>query len=555
MMSKQIVKSVFTGVVIVSLTSVVVAQDTTKKRTIDITSTFKPVLREAAKINFNAAPPVADTSRPRLNYNIPSHNLFFTYQPADLKPIALQVDSMTAWQSSNYIKVGIGNVHQPFIKAGFSFGDSKDAFFNIFADHYTSKGDLPFQKNSLTRVGGTGTYRTQSNHEWNGGLGFTSDEYFLYGFQPETLPYSKKDLRQRFQTIEGRISFRNVMPTEFGLSYSPNLRVSVFGDNHDPKGSESNTVLNVPIEKTFGETVGFKLGLTADLTNYRLQEPKGTGGVNNNYYLIAPAVLFKTSNLYFQAGVTPSWERKNYNMLPNFMADINTNDQRFTLQFGWIGYYNKGSYQRFASINPWLAQPEDSTLKNTKVTEAYGGFKGSLGNHFSYSAKVGIQQHRNIPLFINDGFDGKTFLIVYEPKLNQLQVHGEVEYARGEEFSAKASLNWNQFSKLEQEKKAWGILPIEFNANIRWQVLKDLWIRSDLWAWDGAQYFKNNTNYKGDAAFDLSAGAEFRLTKNFNLWLQMNNIFNKKYERWNQYQVFGFNILGGIVYSFNQKKS
>lgn len=551
MMNKKIIKRILTGTVILSYGMGTFAQDTTKKRTIDITSTFKPVLREAAKINFNAAPPVADTTRPRLSYNIPAHNLFFTYQPAALKPIALQADSLTAWKYSNYIKVGIGNVHQPFLKAGFSFGDSKSTFFNVFADHYTSKGDLPFQKNSLTSVGAVATYKTLNHHEWNGGIGFSSDEYFLYGFKPETLPYSKQQLKQRFQTIEGRVDFRNSMPTEFGLSYNPGVRVSVFSDNHTSRASESNTVVNLPLEKTFGKTVGFKLGLTADLTNYRFDKA-AKKSTSNNYYLIAPVVLLKTPNLFLQAGVTPSWERKTFNMLPNFMADINTNDLQFTLQFGWIGYYNKGSYQRFASINPWLAQPD--SLLNTRVQEGYAGFKGSVGNHFSYSAKVGFQQHRNIPLFVNDPTDGKTFEIIYEPKLNQLQVHGEVEYARGEQFSAKAGLNWNQFSKLQQEKRAWGILPIEFTAGLRWQVLKDLWIRSDLWAWDGAQYKMNNTNYKGGAAFDLNAGAEFRITKNFNLWLQMNNIFNNKYERWNQYQVFGFNILGGIVYSFNQKQ-
>ena len=553
-MNKQIVKSVFAGASICFCAASGFAQDTTKKRTIDITSTFKPVLREAAKINFNAAPPVPDTTRPRLTYTIPSQNLFFTYQPAELKPVALQVDSLAAWQYSNYIKIGIGNVHQPFLKAGFSFGDNTKTFFNVFADHYTSKGDLPFQKNSLTRVGAAVTYKTLNNHEWNGGIGFSSDDYFLYGFQPKNLPYSKDDLKQRFQTIEARVHFRNIIPTQFGLLYNPSIRVSVFSDNHDPKASEANTVVNLPLEKSFGETVGFRLGLTADLTNYRKELSSGKSTVNNNYYLIAPAVLLKTPNLFFQAGITPSWEMSQFNMLPNFMADINTNDQRFTLQFGWIGYYNKGSYQRYASINPWLAQPDDSLLRNTKVTEAYGGFKGSIGNHFSYSAKLGVQTHKNIPLFVNDEVDGKTFLTIIEPKLNQLQVHGEVEYARGEQFSAKAALNWNQFSDLQQEQRAWGILPIEFNAGLRWQVLKDLWIRSELWLWDGAQYKKNNTNYKGEGAFDLNAGAEFRLTRNFNLWLQMNNIFNNKYERWNQYEVFGFNILGGIVYSFNQKK-
>jgi hypothetical protein len=98
------------------------------------------------------------------------------------------------------------------------------------------------------------------------------------------------------------------------------------------------------------------------------------------------------------------------------------------------------------------------------------------------------------------------------------------------------------------------MFPREINLSLRWRLLKDLWLTSDLWSWDGPQFReKDGSPEKGDAAFDLNAGAEFRITKNFNLWIQMNNIFNNKYERWNQYQVFGFNILGGITYSFNQK--
>jgi hypothetical protein len=50
------------------------SQDTTKKKgSIDITSAFKPILKESAKINFNASPAVNDTTKPRLNYDIPNH--------------------------------------------------------------------------------------------------------------------------------------------------------------------------------------------------------------------------------------------------------------------------------------------------------------------------------------------------------------------------------------------------------------------------------------------------------------------------------------------------
>ena len=64
-----------------------------RKKSVDITSAFKPVLRESAKINFNASPPTADTAKPKLQYDIPNPNLLFAYQPGSLKPLALEIDS------------------------------------------------------------------------------------------------------------------------------------------------------------------------------------------------------------------------------------------------------------------------------------------------------------------------------------------------------------------------------------------------------------------------------------------------------------------------------
>lgn len=531
------------------------AQDTTKRKSIDITSTFKPVLREAAKINFNAAPPPVDTAKPRMTYSIPVQNLFFTYQPADLKPMALEMDSITAWQYSNFIKVGIGNVHQPYLKAGFSFGDFKNTFFNVFADHYTSKGSLDYQKNNMTSVGAAMTYKTNSNLEVNARLGFKSDDYYLYGFEPKTLVFDKKDLRQRFQTIEGRVDLRNIEPTEFGLNYHPNLKISSFGDNHSVKGKETNTVLNLPLEKTFGEDFAFHLGATADLTRYEREENTALARPaleqSNNLYMVNAALQYKSDNLFIQGGIIPSWDQKNFHMLPSIMADITTNDKQFTLQLGWLGYYEKGSYQRFASINTWLAQPD--SMYNTRIEERFAGLKGSVGDHFTYSAKFSLLTLRNQPLFVNDDVDGKTFLIRYEPKFHAIRLHTEAAYNVSEQFGANAGFTFNNYYNMKVEKKAWGMIPVELNAGLHWQAMKELMLRTEFWLWDGARYLRGGDDFKNKAGFDLNAGAEFRITRNLNLWVQFNNILNNKYQRWNQYEVFGFNLLGGITYSFNQK--
>lgn len=529
------------------------AQDTTKRRTIEITSSFKPVLREAVKINFNAAPPAVDTSKPRLSYNIPAQYLFLSYQPGEMKPVALQRDSVVPWENYNYIKVGVGNVHIPYIRTGFSFGDGKSTFFNLFANQLSSKGSLPNQKSSLTDVKLVGTVKTVNNLEWTGSLGFKNDQYHLYGYRPDTLKFTDDQLKQTFQTYEGKLSLRNTEATEFGLLYHPNIKVSYFADNHDPKGTEANTVLNLPLEKTIGDEFAFDLGFTADLTHYNL--PSKSAAQNNNIYMVNPAFLVKTSNLFLQAAVTPSWDNKAFHLLPNFLADISTSDERFTVQLGWIGYYDKGSYQRYESINPWLAQPD--SLLNTRVQEFYGGFKGSISNHFSYAAKVGFQRFKNMALFVNDstaGSGGKSFLVDYETSMDGLQLHGELSYIQGEEFSATASLNINDYRRLTVNAKAYGLLPVEFNTHLKWEAFKDFWAKVDFFAFDGARYLTaDGKAFKGDSGADLNAGVEFRILKQLNLWFQMNNIFNNKYERWHQYPVYGFNVLGGIIFTFGQK--
>ena len=95
---------------------------------------------------------------------------------------------------------------------------------------------------------------------------------------------------------------------------------------------------------------------------------------------------------------------------------------------------------------------------------------------------------------------------------------------------------------------------MEFNTHLKWQAFKDFWAKLDLFTFEGPQYRSSDgVAFKGGNGADLNAGVEFRVLSNLNLWFQMNNIFNDKYQRWNQYQVYGFNVLRGIVFTFGGK--
>ena len=550
MIRQTIYKTLFFGFGILSFGVSFSQKDTTKKGGIDIISSFKPVLREAAKINFNASPPEADTTKAKLNYEIPNQNLLFAYQPGSLKPLAMDIDSVAKFNNSSYVKAGFGSLRTPFIQAGISFGDGKIAGLNIFAKHVGSDGKRENQKFTNTDIKLAGFFKSGNNLEWDASIGMKQHKTYKYGYEPQTLLFTPDSLKQNFQTVGGRVAVHNINKTEFGLTYWPEVKIDVFSDNL--KNSESNTVLNLPLQKTIGKEFAVNLGITFDLTRL---SPNNKSAFNNTMYYISPSVLYKTSKLNLQAGIRPSWDNKTFKMFPNVLADITTSDKRFTFQAGWTGYIRKTTYQYLASQNQWLWLPSD--FKNTLVEERFAGFKGSVGDHFSYSAKVGFNKLNNQPLFVNDtttGLGGKSFRVVNESEIKVVNFGGELGFNIHEKFSLITGLTFNQYSGLKDNAEAWGMIPLELKTAMRIQVIKDLWLKTDLFAWTGPQYMKKDGSAgKLAGATDLNAGLEFKITKNINLWSQFNNIFNKEYQRWNQYPVYGFNFVGGIVFSFDQK--
>ena len=550
-MKKQFLNRIFFLAFGIFMSGIIYAQkDTVGKGGVDIISSFKPVLREAAKINFNATPPPADTTKAKLNYNIPNQNLLFAYQPGSLKPLAMDIDSGGKFDNSSYVKVGFGSLRTPFVQAGITFGDGKTAGLNIYAKHVGSDGKRDFQKFANTDVRLSGFFKSGNNLEWDASIGMKQNRTYRYGYEPQSLSFPADSLKQNFQTIAGRVAMHNINKTAFGLTYWPEIKIDVFSDNL--KNSESNTVVNLPLQKTIGKAFAVNLGVTFDLTRL---SPTGKSAVNNTMYYISPSVLYKTSKVNAQVGIRPSWDNKTFKMFPNVLIDIKTYDERFIFQAGWTGYVRKTTYQYLASQNPWLWLP--STFKNTWIEERFAGFKGSVGEHFSYAAKVGFNKLNNQPLFVNDtvtGRGGKSFRVVNESQINIVNFGGELGFAIHEKFSLITGLTFNQYSGLKDNAEAWGLLPLELKTSLRLQIIKDLWLKGDLFAWSGPQYMKKDGSPgKLSGAKDLNAGLEFKITKNINLWTQFNNIFNKQYQRWNQYPVYGFNFVGGIVFSFDQK--
>jgi len=524
-------------------------KDSTKTQTIDITSSFKPVLRNAVKINFYGSQLQADTSRPTLNYNIPSQNLFYAYQPIALRPLALAQDTNLYLGGRNFVKAGFGSYSTPYLAAGFSFGDGKKSLVNITGDYIGSKGkDIEFQDYSILNVKAAGSIFTAKNEVY-ATASLSRRDYNLYGYDHAAFAYDKEDVRQQLQDIGVSIGARNTASNNLGIKYDPSIQLILF--SNDKRLTETTVAVNVPVEKKIGDELTIMAAFKGEFANYRTKNMSPANlQFNNNLIQLAPAVEYKTKLVKVHGGLTPVWNNGDFEWLPDIYAEVQLQEKVFSLQGGWVGRYIQNTYRNLSALNPYILPI--TSYNNTKEVEYYGGIKASLGKHFNFNAKAGLVRYTDLPLFINDtATDMKGFVVSNERNINNFRIHGDLAYINQDKFTVTAGLTFNGYTGMKDNDKAWHTIPMEFTSSLRWWAFDRFLLKGDFYFFNGGKYLsKGNGSMSLDGGTDLSAGAEYKINKQFSAWMNLNNILNDKYERWHNYQVYGLNVTGGILIHF-----
>ena len=521
--------------------------DTAKKQTIDITSSYKPVLRNAVKINFSASHLNADTTKPKMNYTVPSQNLFYAYQPISLRPLALQQDTNLYLGIRNYIKVGYGNYSTPYVNAGFSCGDGKKMVVNLYANYISSKGKIANQDYTQLQIKANAVFFTPKNEVYVGAQ-LSQNNNYLYGYNHSLYTFKKDSVRQQFQDLVLIGGVRNTTSGEYGISYNPNITVINFTNKN--KVNESTVIANAPITKTFGDAFMLKIDAKADITSYTTKNLASNIKFSNNVFQIAPSIAISSPRFSINAGIVPTWNNGLFVWLPNVFAEAQVKEKIFLIQAGWIGRYTKNTYRNLTALNPFLTTIPFQ--KNTKEIEYYGGIKATVGKHFSFNLKGGIVSFNDMPLFINDtATDNKAFNISNEKSVQSLRIHGDLSFINQDKFTLTAGLTFNGYTLLQSNAKAWNTVPMEITSSLRWWAFKQVLLKADLYAFSGGNYLtKGNKAQSFSGGTDISVGAEFKVNNRFSAWIDINNIANQKYQRWHAYEVYGLNLLGGIRVSF-----
>jgi len=521
------------------------SQDTTKSQTVQIISSYKPVLRPSTKLSFSASsiPPAPFSDK--FSYQLPDQQFKVKMKPVTLVPADFVPDSLQL-NNQHFIKLGYGNYRHVYADAGASLGTGKPVQLQLLGGHHSLKGDLPFQQNSRTYASAYLQFY-RPNHRIYTKSDFQQTNYYYYGKDSTNNNAKKDSLRQTFNHYNIALHLTNNKPNAYGINYHPSLNLHVFNDR---TSNEVNALVQLPFYVNIKEHSVFSMQMEADLTRYK---PADTVVYANNIFAVNPSITFPVKDLSFDVGGRFAWDQGNLNFLPQIGCEVFLLSNRAILMGGWKSSIQKNNFLSLTSSNPWIRQP--LAQYNTRTDEIFGGLRGDLPINIHYRFRGGITSFRNLPLFVNVK-QGSVFDVEYEKSLRTFHLQGGIEWLPSEKINVGVTMEVYKFIQQKTDAKPWHFIPLQINFNTTWKPMKHLMIQSKIFGWKGP-YVKTDlagSFKKLPSVVDANLEADFRFNKLFSVWVQFNNLFNQAYERWYQYPVVGLQIVGGIRLNFDQNQ-
>lgn len=521
------------------------AQDSTRSQTIQIVSSYKPVLKPGAKLNFSASPvaPVAFTEK--FTYALPDQQYKVFMKSVELVPASFVPDSIPFY-NQHFFKVGYGNYQRIYADAGTSWGAGKPIQIQLFAGYHAQQGKLLFQQTNRTYAQTNVQYFFRKHM-----LHITADAnrntFYYYGNQQLRAADKKDSLRIDYDNWSVDLGLKNQTPNTYGLTYAPSLTFHLLKSSGI---NEINALVRLPVTVNINSKTSFSLQTNTDLTRFQID---GDTMYSNNIFSVAPSIRFPVKDLSFNAGAQFVWDNSNLQLLPQFGMEAFVKSNQVIILAGVESRISKNNFSTLSRLNPWVA-PARSQI-NTRIDDYFVGLRGSFSWNLNYRVTTGISNFFNQPLFVNTPKTA-VFSTLHEARLQTYHIKANAEWLLADIITADIGFDFYHFVKQKQEAKPWHFIPAELYLNTRWKPVKNLMLQTKIFAWSGP-YVKIDAlhNYKKlSSVFDANIEADFRVSKLFLIWMQLNNIFNQTYERWNQYNVLGFQIVGGIRLNFDQKK-
>lgn len=545
----------------------VLAQEKQREKTIseeiEVIRPYKPILAEAVKLRRSPDLEVVKTYKAKFKYFFSDYRL---EQNSDIQKLPAQ--SIAAEQKevlvNNYLKAGAGNLKTLLGEVYVYTGHDEALQAGTYIQYFNQSGKINKQAENTGQFSVFGK-SIRENIILNGRINYQYHGLYFYGLNPDKPALNPNPEQQIFNFVELEGEVANKFKNDKSSSdYAFKTNAYLFKDKYSAK--EQALTLTAYVNQRISS---FNLGLaaTADFGTIKDQNTN----VSNNLLRLNPYIKLQVIGLKITAGANFAQEfgfKSSSRAFPAATADF-TLIPDFLQVFGEIkGDVNRNALKSFSDENPFL---NNNILIQNSVDEISlsAGIKGTGGPGFGYKARLYFKKITDMPLFVNNFNSFNKFDVIYDfGAMKLIGFEGEISVQISDLLKWTGKLNLEDYQSAS-EKRSYYKPQMRLSSNLMWAITNRFTFNASLALQDNSYakiFLKNPQNSKGSypaipnfdnekivkiSGFaDFGVGANYKIDRKFSIFAKANNLLNVNYSRYLYYQVFGFNMYGGLIYSF-----
>ncbi|MBC7408815.1 MAG: TonB-dependent receptor [Arcicella sp.] len=532
------------------------SQGEVKTDDIEIYKDTKVSLPQANRIFEKIPMNVGDDSRKPIRYEFVERKL--PVQTPQFSPTVSmpqdgndKTDSKAA-KHNNIIRAGIGNYGHSFLEAHLGIPMGQDNYHGIYIKHNNFRlgpvgANYSGVSQNLVKIHSRTSFDAI---KLEGALAWERRGFDYYGFMPKNYDFPESQIFNSWNKFNfiGAVSNNN-KDSKVDYQFKSNL-------------SYLFTQLKAN-ELVFKGTVNTVFTITDELSaildgTLVLAQRQDSLTLYRNLYKLKPTFQYKTDRYTITAGLNVINDREKNTLNSSYLYPIFKLDAQVVpgvkVFVGYEGDVYANNLTSFLLENQWLNRFIE--LRNTRKTaDFYAGGKASLQNGLDLEAKISYANYKDFYVFNNSRTDSTRFEALYSNDSTTVKVTNfmaQVSYQISEMFRSNLKLDVNVFSGLGNLKTAWHRPTFSATWNNTFTIKQKLLVSSDLYFLAGikGKNFVTDKEIKLDPIIDLNFKFTYLISEHFDVFVSVNNVLNKNYQRYLYYPTQGVNFLGGLSYSF-----
>ncbi|MGL4363969.1 MAG: hypothetical protein ACRCSB_02045 [Bacteroidales bacterium] len=533
----------------------------TLSRVVEVSRAYEATLPTAHKIN--TSPKINDSVKftPNFNYSLLYNKpLSETYMLTPLSPAKLQSEETEQFGNAGLIRFGFGYKTSSLFDAYYGSESAKKFVWSIFANHRGNYGTVKNKNaeyvpntNMSNEIGSMGIYHLE-NGEIKTNIGYIRKDTRFYGYDADSFrlsDYKETNPIQHFNTFYAKIGYDN--PTF--LDTSSTLRIAGGYYFHNTRFDQMENGVNFEAigTKKLRQTTTAQLAFLTDFYQYNAKEYSSLA------YELSLSPQLTESREKWEASLELDFTllskhnaKTAFKFFPSLSFSYAAIEDVF-VPYSKVALFN--DFISFASINdlnPFLNPLQNLDIQSPTTTKVGFGAKGVFGSVFNYNVELAYANVKQMVFFINSPTGLGNYFDVHNNDVNQFSLQSDIRLLLSRSFELKYALQYTHYKMKGGElSQAYNrpalMMNLEANYNL-WNKL-NLYASGDLFGNYYAQAFNGDDVFK-KAGFYLNLGANYRFFNHSSAFIQLNNIFARRYEVFHNYASYGFNGMIGYAFLF-----